>query len=173
MTVLLFDRTRDDTIAYFKATVPAQVTAVNALRVPLGKAALAADFATYAGEPRLAKPEPPTLYVIPSQAGFRGTNWNAEVQQDNQIDLCIEVGNQDEAAAMDDMLGYFAVVINAIREFTQGTASMAHGQQILFGQAQEGQEQNVIRFQAQGIEEQYPYYVQAIIPVTVIQDEVG
>lgn len=171
MTVLLADRARDDTLAYFKATVPAQIVAVNALRPT--KHQLQADFTTYAGEPRLAKPESPTLYVLPSEAGFRGTNWTAIVQQDIQLDLCIEVGNQDEPTAMDDLLGYFAVVINAIRQFTQGTASMAHGQQILFGQAQDGQEQHAIRFQAQGSETLVPFYAQAIIPVTVIQDEAG
>lgn len=170
MTFLAMDRARDDTVAYFQATVPAQITLLNAARPT--KHQMQADFSTYAATPLLAQPETPALYVIPSALGFRGTNWGAVIDQQHQFDLCVEVGNADEEVAMQDMLGYLDAVLNALEQFVLRTASMAHGQQILFGTGTEGQEASVIRFQSVAPQNAgQPFYAQAILPITVFQSE--
>jgi len=169
MTFLAMVRARQDLLAYFQAQLPAQIAAVNALGVLA--IPLASDMSTYAAAPRLHQPETPALYVVPAVSGFRGTNWPALLQQQHEFECCIQVGHQDEETAMDWVLGYTTAVLNALEQWILRAAPLAHGQQLLFGSAREGEEANVIRFQSTAREAFVPFYAEAVIPLTVIQDE--
>lgn len=165
--------TRADVLAYMRAQCPAQVTAINGLGVLTTN--MPGDFVGYWGAPQVAQPETPALYVLPEAMGLRGTNWNSQIGQTNALMLVVEVGHHDEEMAMQWLLGYTQVVLNAIEQFILGLAPLAHSQQIGFGAASESpsgtQVMPVVDFIARGRAANGPFYVEANIPIWVTQDE--
>ena len=158
-----------DLLAYLKANVPPQITAVNAigvLTIPLLQ-----DMATYADAPLLSQPETPALYVIPAATGYRGTQWDANLDEQHGFDIGIEVGDQDEHNAMQALLGYTQAVLNAIGLWTRHLATMTHGQQVMYGSPVPNAE-DVVRYQTVAVVAPVPFYSQAVLPVTVFQSEV-
>ena len=167
MTFLAMIRARQDTLAFLKANVPGQITALNIIGV--SDVALPLDFTTYSAAPLLAQPETPACFVIPSSTGFRGTQWDAQIDSQHEFDICIEVGNQDEEQAMQQMLGMTMAVINTVGLWVKRAASMAHGQQILYGS--ESSAERTVTFQSVASSTETPFYAQCVIPCTVFQSE--
>ncbi len=169
MTALGMLRAQADLLAYLKANVPSQIIAVNAtgvLTIPL-----LSDMTTYSDAPMLAQQETPALFVIPSASGYRGTQWDANLDEQHGLEIGIEVGDQDEHNALQALLGYTQAVLNAVGLWPRRLAAMAHGEQLLFG-AVGATAEDVVKYTNIALEAPVPFYSQATIPVTVYMSEV-
>ncbi len=128
--LLLAEIARDALYAFLQAQMPAAITNVNSERT--GKNTLV-SIASWTGTPLKAQPETPAIYVIPKSGGFRGTTWGASVDEQHRLFIYVQVGNEDEETAMQDLIGYVAAVVQCLVLPFKLLAHLDNNVQLLFG----------------------------------------